>query len=127
NILTGGSGANILKGGVGKDTLSGEGGADVFDYDAANHSGITATTRDVILDFDGNDRLDLSTIDANGTAAGNGAFSATFVTGAFTGAGQLRFDAATQVLYGNTDTDTQAEFSIQLTGFTSLTAADIIL
>lgn len=125
NTLAGGSGANILKGGVGKDTLSGEGGADVFDYDAANHSGITAATRDVILDFDGNDLLDLSTIDANTALAGNNAF--TFVTGGFTGAGQLRYDAAAQVLYGSTDGDVQAEFSIQLTGFATLTAADIIL
>ncbi|MEJ5988996.1 calcium-binding protein [Ramlibacter sp. PS3R-8] len=125
NTLTGGTGANILKGGVGKDTLSGGGGADRFDYDSANHSGVKAATRDVILDFNGNDLLDLSTIDANTNVGGNNAF--TFVTGAFTGAGQLRFDARTQVLYGSTDADVQAEFSIQLTGFRTLTAADIIL
>ncbi|MEJ5988997.1 calcium-binding protein [Ramlibacter sp. PS3R-8] len=127
NTLMGGAGANVLKGGAGKDTLSGRGGADTFDFDLVTESGITAGTRDVILDFNGNDLLDLSTIDANGTAAGNGAFSATFVTGGFNAAGQLRFDAATQILSGNTDTDAQAEFSIQLTGYTTLTAADLIL
>jgi hypothetical protein len=45
----------------------------------------------------------------------------------FANAGDLYFDNAAHVLYGNTDADAAAEFAIQLTGITSLASSDFFL
>jgi Ca2+-binding RTX toxin-like protein len=125
--LRGDFGNDMLIGGRGADVLEGGSGSDVYDYNAVNESGLTAATRDVITGFGGGDKIDLSTIDANSAStATNEAFAGTFVT-AFTAAGQLRFDAATNTLFGNTDADAQAEFSIVLTGVSTLASTAIIL
>jgi serralysin len=125
--LDGGAGNDILCGGLGKDTLLGGSGNDIFDLNNVNESGLGATTRDVISSFTrGQDRIDLAGIDANATAAGNNAFTKIIASGAaFTAAGQLRL--AGGVLYGNTDADAAAEFSIQLSGISALSLADFIL
>jgi Ca2+-binding RTX toxin-like protein len=126
--IAGGSGSDVITGGAGKDSLTGNIGRDVFDFNAATESGLNATTRDVIVDFTrGQDRIDLSSIDANTALAGDQAFRGTLIasTATFTTAGQLRL--VNGVLYGNTDTDSAAEFSIQLTGVTALAGADFVL
>ncbi|MDD2885727.1 MAG: VWA domain-containing protein [Dechloromonas sp.] len=127
--LLGAAGNDTLDGGVGKDTLSGGSGNDVFDFNSISEMGITSSTWDVISDFvRGQDKIDLSTIDANtATTSVNEAFSAIFIgsTASFTAAGQLKFTSG--VLYGNTDADATAEFAIQLTGVTTLSASDLIL
>jgi hypothetical protein len=41
--------------------------------------------------------------------------------------GQLRFDAKTFTLYGSTNADSKAEFSVVLTGVKSLVVDDFIL
>ncbi|TAN50104.1 MAG: hypothetical protein EPN21_09695 [Methylococcaceae bacterium] len=127
NGLNGGVGRDSLFGGEGTDILTGGTGTDFFDFNAADESGIDKT-RDVIADFKAGegDKIDLAGIDANSAGAGNQAF--TFINGdAFNAAGQLRFDAALHVLYGNTDADTAPEFSIQLNGVASLSAAGLVL
>ena len=126
--LSGGDGADTLIGGAGKDTLVGGKSNDVFDFNALSEMGTTSTTWDVISDFVRGDKIDLSTIDANmATKATNEAFNKTLVDSktSFTTAGQLKL--ASGVLYGNTDTDADAEFAIQLTGITALTATDFVL
>ncbi len=148
--LTGSGGNNVLDGGSGNDTLSGRGGADrvvggagrdqliggngadTFDFNAVAETGTSSTTRDVILDFiRGQDRIDLSTIDAHTGAAGNNAF--TFIGSAAFGsdaAGQLRYaydpGAGTGILYGSVDADRSAEFTIELVAVTTLSAADFV-
>jgi Ca2+-binding RTX toxin-like protein len=121
--------ANRLVGGPGKDVLTGGAGNDVFDFDAITETGITSAAWDVITDFvRGQDQIDLSTIDANtATASINDAFIAIFLTSAaaFSAAGQLNLVG--NVLYGNTDTDSSAEFAIQLTGIGTLTIADFVV
>jgi len=127
DTLNGNLGEDTLYGGAGADVLTGGSGADRFDFDAVTESGTTAATRDRITDFKRSqgDQIDLSDIDSNGAAAGDPEFS--LVTGAFTARGQLRFDAATHVLYGNTDSDAGAEFSILLSGINSVVVGDFIL
>lgn len=125
NNLTGGNGSNTLTGSGGRDTLTGGLGNDTFDFNSTADSRTAAATRDVITDFTTGDKIDLFTIDANTTVAGNQAFS--FVTGAFTATGQLRYDSVNKVLYGNVNADLAADFSIQLSGVASLSAADIIM
>ena len=83
----------MLTGGLGKDTMTGGAGADDFDFNKVAEIGRGAT-RDIIRDFVHLvDDIDLSTIDANGAAVGNAAFSfLAFKGAAFTGAaGQLRW------------------------------------
>ncbi|TAN49555.1 MAG: calcium-binding protein [Methylococcaceae bacterium] len=125
--LYGGIGSDTLNGNIGTDTLVGGKDADVFDFDAAGDSGL-GKARDVIRHFqDGEgDKIDLSGVDANVDLSGNQAF--TFIDdGTFNAAGQLRFAADLHVLYGNTDADATPEFSIQLSGVTSLNAAAVFL
>lgn len=126
DTMRGDAGNDVLLGGQGADRLQGGSGKDVFDYNLLTDSGLLAGNRDVISDFAAGDKIDLSGIDANAAVAGNQAFSGTFVS-AFTAAGQLRFDAATNTLFGNTDADATAEFSIVLTGVNALSSAAVIL
>ncbi|MFL6632849.1 MAG: beta strand repeat-containing protein [Massilia sp.] len=133
DTLTGSSGNNKFVGGAGKDILTGNGGNDVFDFDNVSESGITSATRDVIKDFLAGDKIDLASIDAIGATAANDAFS--FIGrnafSATNAAGQLRFvyESASNstIVYGSTDADVDAEFSIELAGNITLTAADFVL
>lgn len=127
DTCSGGLGDDRLTGGRGADRLKGDGGHDIFDFNALNEMGLGATGRDAILDFiRGDDRIDLSTIDANVMLANDQAFR--FVT-------SFSADATGQVRYANglvqisTDADTQAEFEIALLGIAPATlgAADFIL
>ncbi|MFI3157094.1 MAG: hypothetical protein QX199_13155, partial [Methylococcaceae bacterium] len=133
NALTGNAGANILSGGSGADTLTGGLGADQFKFNAEAETGISTATRDSIVDFSHSqrDKINLSAIDANTAFAGNNAFAAPTVGGTFSGVfanpGELYFDKTAHILYGNNDEDSRADFSIQLTGVSSLTAADFVL
>ncbi len=124
------AGDDTLIGGAGTDKLTGGLGADTFKFNNLSDSGITAKTRDTITDFKStqNDKIDLSGIDANSVLAGDQAF--TFINNATFSAdatGQLRFDSKTGILYGSTNADTNAEFSIVLSGVKSLTTGDFVL
>ncbi len=128
DVLNGGSGADTLVGGTGRDRLIGGLGNDRFDFNALSEMGVTSATRDIISDFvRGQDRIDLAGLDANAATSTNEAFSGTFVAAraAFTAARQLKFSGG--VLYGNTDSDADAEFALQLTGIATLSASDLIL
>ena len=125
--LSGGAGKDTLIGGLGHDTLTGGSGSDIFRFTSVAEMGSSSTACDTITDFRrGEDRLDLSRIDADSATSGDDAFgSLTLVTGGgFSAPGQLRFTGG--VLYGNTDMDADAEFAIALTGVTTLSLQDVI-
>lgn len=131
DTLIGGSGDDILVGGAGKDTMSDQTGNDIYRYFSTSESTVGAQ-RDVILDFTrGNDKLDLSSIDANLNIIGNQAF--TFIGNKnFTGTqGEVRFYTSGNNLFVqaeiNGDNNTIADMEIQLNGLASITAANIIL
>ena len=131
DTLSGGVGNDVLIGGLGADNLTGGTGADRFDFNILTELGLTSTTWDTITDFktsDG-DKIDLQGVDANTALTGDQAFTFLGSVSTFTGdaTGQLRFDAATHILYGSTDADTDAEFAIFLAGVTSLTSTDLVL
>ncbi len=116
--VIGGVSDSILNGGAGADTLYGSGGAnpnDIYDYAAVSDSP-TGAGRDKIVNFMGDlgEQIDLTTIDADTTVAGNQAF---IWSGSFT-AGHLRYVG--ELLQGNTDADAAAEFEIQLIGAPAL-------
>ncbi|MFM9860635.1 hypothetical protein RUR49_19425 [Pseudoxanthobacter sp. M-2] len=133
--LDGGGGNDILRGGQGADKMTGGAGGDVFDYNDVSEIGLGAD-RDIIRDFVHLvDDIDLSTIDANGSAPGNTAFSFIGNT-AFSGVkGQLRFTQndlpGTQLdktfVDGDVNGDGIADFRIQLTGLVNLTGSDFVL
>ena len=133
--LTGSSGANVLAGGGGADTLNGGAGNDIFDFNALADSGLASSSWDQLVDFvRGQDRIDLSTLDANAAStSSNEAFvfigSAAFSSSNATGQLRYSYDAAsaTGVLYGSTDADSAAEFAIQVMGVSSLAVGDFVL
>lgn len=131
DTIAGGAGNDRLIGGTGADRLNGGSGADIFDYNSVGESGLTSARRDVISGFvRGEDRIDLTTIDAIASTRANEAF--TFIgTRAFSAAGQVRYvyDASTGTgtLHGNVDADSTAEFSIAVTGVSAMSAANLIL
>ncbi|NTW70190.1 MAG: cadherin-like domain-containing protein [Chlorobiaceae bacterium] len=127
--LNGGAGNDALLGGWGADQLFGDSGRDVFTYRNDRESGTTEGTMDVILDFTtGQDKIKLTGVDANSEVSGKQAFSQVILTGAdsFSSAGQLKFDSTAHILYGNTDSDIEADFAIVVAGVTNIKVSDII-
>jgi Ca2+-binding RTX toxin-like protein len=128
--LKGGNGDDELVGGLGSDFLRGNRGNDAFVFNSVSESRAGATTRDVIRDFTTADVIDLHGIDANVLVGRNQAF--TFIgSGAFTGAGQLRFEAdgaGNTLVQANVNGDLTADFEIHLQGFTrALGKGDFLL
>ncbi|MFM7065805.1 MAG: calcium-binding protein, partial [Gammaproteobacteria bacterium] len=132
DILEGGTGDDVLRGGTGFDQLTGGEGDDLFQYTAVNESAPGSV--DSILDFvQGDDRIDLSLIDAVAGITGNQAF--TFIgNSAFTAAnqnGSVRwfYDAVNNVtvIEVSNDNDVDPEMRLQITGRVELNANDFIL
>ncbi len=125
-------GNDILTGGAGADRMTGGSGNDRFVWSAMEDFG-TLALGDVVTDFrSGQDKLDLSAIDANLGVSGNQAFTFLATQGAnFTAAGQVRFvhDAAANKTYveGNVDAGLTADFRISLDTLVPLKQADVIL
>jgi Ca2+-binding RTX toxin-like protein len=130
DALSGGDGNDVLTGGWGIDKLTGGTGADRFNYD---HIGELSPTGqwDTITDFKTSelDKIDLLGVDANTALSGDQAFTFLGSVATFTGdaTGKLRFDATSHILYGSTDADTDAEFTILLSGVSSLASTDLVL
>jgi Ca2+-binding RTX toxin-like protein len=128
DALTGGPGNDMLNGGRGVDTMRGEAGSDIFRFEDVLDSPLASP--DKIADLDGQDKIDLSLIDANSLVAGDQAFS--FIgTAAFSGTpGELRVIHPTAwFVQGDIDGDGLADFSIQvlLDGPSSITGTDFVL
>ena len=109
---------NVMNGGLGND---------IFKFNS-----VAAANGDTIVGFEPGDRLDLSGIDADYSAAGDQGF--TLVTGAaFTAAGQLavtyetRADGDFTIVQGNVDGNTAADFKIEIAGHQDVTAANTTL
>lgn len=125
DTLLGGNGNDVLNGGAGDDTLTGGTGNDIFLFTEIGGS-------DAITDFRrGQDKIDLSDLDANSLTDGTQGFS--FVgANAFSGtgaasAGELRSfrEGNTNFISGDTNGDGIADFTIA-TGSVLLTQTDII-
>ncbi len=125
-LQAGDGGINVLIGGLGADQMVGGSGVDTFRFNALNEMGLN----------DKQDVISLFTTDVDAPGAGDKLdFSAlkgyTFVGDKeFTGgAKELRFvaDADGIVVYGTSNADQVADFSIKLVGVSALTDADLIL
>jgi hypothetical protein len=125
DTLRGGAGDDTLLGGALMDRLVGGSGADVFVFAFVSES-IAGSSRDRIVDFTpGEDKIDLSTFDANSVLAGRQ--SAVFIGNvAFSGtAGELRYSGG--ILRADVDGDAIADFEVLMIGSPSLAARDLIL
>ncbi len=124
--LYGGKGDDLLYGGLGRDVMKGGRGDDVFVFSALGQS-VRGSERDVIRDFDrrGDDRIDLSEIDADATLAGDQRFR--FIDDdRFDGdAGQLRYNG--RFLAADVDGDRQADFQVRILDVDDLSRGDFIL
>lgn len=129
DFLSGGNGIDTLLGGGGQDVLSGGAGVNTFQYAFVAESKVGASNHDIITDFEhGIDKINLASIDAVPDVAGNQAFR-------FAGTGPFVFEGDITVAYangntfilGNTDTDAQPEFEIQLNGLHTISASDFVL
>jgi RTX calcium-binding nonapeptide repeat (4 copies) len=132
--VIGGNGNDVLEGGQGADGNSGGAGADRFFFHSASDA-----NGDWIHDFHSweGDKIDLHTVDANYTpwwnpfdwCPGIQAFDWMGDTGGATlGKGELGYvhSDGTTYVYGNTDGDSAAEFTIGLTGTLYLTRTDFL-
>ncbi len=135
DTLKGMGGADILRGGAGVDTLTGGSGGDRFVFATAGEigNGTSPSGRDLVTDFTaGEDRIDLSAIDANGGVKGDQAF-AFAGTGALTKVGQIHVVHTTiggaehTIVEGNTSGGTAPEFRLDLLGHHDLSAGDFLL
>lgn len=145
DLVNGRAGNDTLFAFNGSDTMIGGAGADVIildepsgpardlvRYAAIGDSGVNASTRDTVANFDRGaeataDRIDLSSIDARPNAAGNQAF--VFVNSFTNLAGEVRVAVlgSDTIVNVDTDSDAAAEMTIVVAGVTGLTAADFIL
>ena len=136
NQLSGGGGGDRIRGAGGFDVVRGESGADIFVFDALADSRMSALRSDgkkiapdLLADFvSGEDKIDLSVIDAIAATAANDAF--TFIgTNAFSGvAGELRIeirDGASH-LFLDVDGDRMGDLEI-VSASLNILASDLIL
>jgi len=122
-------GNDKITGGANQDVLSGGTGNDIFIFKSITDT--SPNLGDIITDFTKGDKIDLKLIDANVDLAKDQAFTKPTIgeefSGSFTKAGQLFFDTTFNILYGNVDKDSEADFEIELSGVTKLVAGDFLL
>ena len=132
DTLLGNDGTDRLVGGAGADKMTGGAGSDTFVFQNLTDSGI-GLARDLITDFhQGQDKINLSAIDAI-VGGGDDAFS--FIgSQTFSGTdGELRYSHVVSVsgsqtiINMDTDGDGTSNAQIALTGLYTLTAADFVL
>jgi Ca2+-binding RTX toxin-like protein len=139
DALLGEVGSDFLVGGSGRDYLKGDDGGvwtDTFIFESTSDFVGTAAlhTCDLIADFiSGVDQIDLDQIDASTVLDGNNDF-VWRGTGAFNTSanGEIRYQTAVDpttheryvVIYGDTDSDTAAEFQIEVRGTSYLESWD---
>lgn len=137
NVLNGGAGNDTLTGGAGRDVLTGEFDRDHFKFVSMRDMTTRAATTDVITDFRrGQDKIDLSMIDASTRMSGNNAFTfdktRPFGTSKDGDIYYKKFNFAGTVndytlIYIDTDADRTAEGVIRVMGLHTFTAGDFIL
>jgi hypothetical protein len=144
--LNGDAGNDYLLGGTGKDKMFGGAGNDVFDFDARNETGKTASTRDVIGDFKHKqDHIDLKDIDANAKKHGDQAFKFIGSQDFHHVKGELHYFSIVKsgdfadhkngsvtnrdkvIIEGDINGDGKADFQIELSHYTTIAKSDFVL
>jgi len=127
DILYGEAGNDIIQGGAGNDRMTGGAGNDIFRFRADD---IGTGAVDTITDFTrGQDKIDISAIDAKAATAANDAFSFIGTQTFHKVAGELRYEqvGGQTKIYGDVNGDGVADFTIVLTKAMALSAGDFAL
>ena len=129
DVILGMDGADLMSGGAGADRLTGGAGGDQFIYAALSDSGPIHSRFDTITDFDSQDVLNLSQIDAKLSFSANDAFVWINHAGFHAVEGELRWRAAPTgvMVLADWDGDGKADFKVMLEGVSSLSEADFAL
>lgn len=129
--LGGGAGRDKLIGGAGADVLWGGANADFFIFRSIKDSTTKTSGRDTILDFSRKegDHIDLKLIDADSTVKHNQKFEFIGTHKFNKDAGELRYQKKNgdTFIYGDTNGDGKADFSIEIDHSLKLKAGDFIL
>ncbi len=128
DVLRGGDGNDLIRGQAGADRLHGDAGADRFIFSSTQETAVGSFDR--IMDFvRGQDKIDLSGIDAEMGAAGNQAFHFTGSQPFFGSEGDLwtRATLIGSMVEGDVNGDGAADFAILVTGVWDLAASDFVL
>ncbi|WDR06243.1 M10 family metallopeptidase C-terminal domain-containing protein [Devosia rhodophyticola] len=130
--LDGRAGDDIIDGGAGRDIMTGGSGSDIFQFKSLSDMGSTSRSRDVIRDFEhGQDKIDLSALDANSTVSGNQEFAFLAQDDQLFNrkAGELAWhtEGRNTIIQGDINGDGIHDFEIQLRGHIALDAGDFIL
>jgi ELWxxDGT repeat protein len=129
-------GDDRINGGLNKDKMTGGAGKDIFDFDSVKDSGKTAKTRDVITDFKhGEDKIDLSDIDAKSGTKKNDVFKFIATAPFHDIKGEVHYFKVNNpgkahdftIVEADTNGDGHADFQIELSGLVKLTKTDFIL
>lgn len=126
--INGGRGGDEIEGNLGQDILTGGRGSDIFRYKMLRDSGPGRGERDWITDLGrGNDKIDLSKIDAEPLLGGNQKLA--FIgTRAFDGSGgQIRHNERNDVLQIDVTGDGTPDMAIDVTGNSGIARGDFIL
>lgn len=122
---------DVLTGGRGADWLYGGGDADVFVFASIKDSTTKSSGRDTIYDFSSKqqDKIELKAIDANSKKGGNQAFKFIDKQDFHKKAGELQWEKVKSgvYVYGDTNGDGKADFSIFLKGLTKVSKGDFFL
>jgi flagellin len=124
--LTGGAGDDTLMGGLGRDTLIGGAGADTFVFTRAAESGMASAQRDLIVDWESGDRIDLSAMDASAGQAGHQnlkfvGFDPVNDWNVATGAVKYFHSSGNTYVLGDVTDDARADFIIEIRGLHNFT------
>jgi hypothetical protein len=129
DYLEGRAGADTLIGGRGRDVMSAgtDSQRDTFVFQSVEDSSVGSTARDIVQSFErGEDKIDLSAIDANAQVAGQQGFSWGGTT-----AGAYRVwttpSSSNTLLRGDVTGDGVADFEIQVNAVSGLSSSDLIL
>jgi Ca2+-binding RTX toxin-like protein len=119
DVIGGGGGDDLLNGGAARDILTGGTGADRFVFSSAEDITTSYYGSDRITDFQtGIDHIDLSAFMPTGQFIGGARFHGI--------AGEVRYNATTGQLVGDTDGDRVFDWSMVFSNKAALTAADFI-
>ncbi|QRM28064.1 calcium-binding protein [Microvirga sp. VF16] len=129
--LEGFGGNDVLYGRQGADRLYGGSGADAFTFKSVRDSAVDAGERDTIQDFSASqkDRVDLRSIDAKTTVAGNQAFTFIGRNDFHDKAGELRYEkyGSGVLISGDVNGDGNADFSIHMKNIASISKSYFVL
>ncbi|MCB1501681.1 MAG: M10 family metallopeptidase C-terminal domain-containing protein [Bauldia sp.] len=136
DTVLGTPGVDRIVGGGARDTLTGDLGNDIFDFNLLTDSGKQKDFRDLITDFTpGSDKIDLVTLDAKKSVAGDQGFKFIKKKDFHHKEGELRYEKINKsgtskdvtLIEGDTNGNGKADFRIELKGLVDIGKGDFLL